>query len=80
MLAVNTIEQQYQQLTVKKWIAVKTVSALKKVMMAKIAAKKMAQQKWIAAKMANAPGKDTTEKTAANMRKNININFLNRVI
>ena len=68
------------QQQVKRWIAVKTANAPKRVMMVRTAAKKMALQKWIAAKMANAPRKDTTEKTAANMRKNININFLNTVI
>ena len=64
----------------KKWIAVKTVNALKKVMMGKIVVKKMELQKWIVAKMANAPRKDMMEKTAANMRKIINNNLSNSVI
>ena len=54
---------------VKKWIVVKMVNALKKVMTVKIVVKKMEQQKWIAAKMANAPKKDMMVKTAAKMRK-----------
>jgi len=56
------------------------VNALKKVMMVKIAAKKMEQLKWIAAKMANAPKKDMMVKTAAKMRKSININLSNSLI
>ena len=60
---------------VRTGIAVKMVNALKKVMTAKIAAKKIKQQKLTAVKMANAPKKDMTVKTAAKMRKTINNNL-----
>ena len=79
MLVANMIEQQLQQQELKKWIAVKMVNALKKVMMVKIAVK-MEQLKWIAAKMANAPKKDMMVKTAAKTRKSININLSNSLI
>ena len=64
----------------KKWIAVKMVNALKKVMTVKIAVKKKEQPKWIAAKMANAPKKVMTVKTAAKTRKSINTNLSNNLI
>ena len=75
MVAANMIEQPQQQLTVKKWIAVKMANAVKKGMMVKIAVKKKEQLKWIVVKTANAPKKDMTVKTAAKMRKSININL-----
>ena len=65
---------------VRTGIAVKMVNALKKVMTAKIAAKKIKQQKVTAVKMANAPKKVTMEKTAAKMSKSININISNSLI
>ena len=80
ILVVNMIEQKLQPAAVKRWNAAKTENAPKKVMMVKIAVKKMGQLKWIAARMGNVPKKDMTVKTAAKMNKIININFSNSVI
>ena len=54
----------------QEWIAVKTKNAVKK----------MEQLKWIVAKTANAPKKGMMVKTAAKMKKIININLSNSVI
>ena len=80
MIAANMIEQLWEQLAAKKWIAAKMANALKKGMMGKTAVKKMKQLKWIAVKTANAPKKDMMVKTAAKMRKTININLSNSLI
>ena len=82
MHAVNMIEQNQtrQKLVAIMKNAAKKVAQVWNVAKTKNAAKKMELQKWIAAKMANAPKKDMTVKTAAKMRKIININLSNIVI
>jgi len=64
MHVASMIEQQ----PAKKWIAVKTVNALKKGMMEKIAAKRV-QRKWIAAKMVNAQKKDMMGRIVAKRKE-----------
>ena len=66
MPAANMIET--QQLGLKRWIVVKMVNALKRVIRVKIVVQ-MVQKKWIAAKMVNAPKKVMMGKIAAKRKE-----------
>ena len=80
MDVANMKEQLRQHQVVKRWIAAKMVNARKKVMTAKIAAKKKEQQRWTVVKMGNAPKKAMMVKTAVKMSRIINIKLSHKTV